>query len=280
MVTLSEGSAFSKEIVQNRCIMALSLCVLASGSSGNCIYVASSRTRILIDAGLSGKETARRLDHIGISADSVHAVCVTHEHDDHRASLGVLQRRHGVNLYANNGTIEAMRHVAKLQQLEWNVFTTGVPFEVGDFSVEPFSVPHDSYDPVGFVLSCDGFSVGIVTDMGMPTELIRERLRRCQALVIEANHDEQMLRDAERPWSLKQRIAGRQGHLSNEQAAELVAGLAGDHLKVVFLAHLSSDCNRPDLARDTVCRALEKRGVGHVDVRLTYPERPTELFQS
>jgi len=255
----------------------MKICVLASGSSGNCTYVASGTTQILIDAGLSCREIARRLDSIDVDLSDVDAVCLTHEHDDHRSALGVLHRRLNVALYGNAGTINALGQDRKLTALPWNVFTTGSAFQIGDISLEPFSVPHDSYDPVGFVASSGNARVGIVTDMGMPTELIRERLRHCHAVIVEANHDEQMLRDAARPWSLKQRIAGRQGHLSNAQAAELLAEIAGPQLKVALLAHLSSDCNEPRLALDTVKQALAQKGHHHVSVLLTYADRRSEI---
>ena len=239
--------------------------------------MATESTRILIDAGLSGKETDRRLRDAGWELDQIDAICVSHEHDDHKAALGILQRRLGVPLYSNAGTIEALEHSPKYSGLDWHVFTNGSPFPVGDFVVEPFSVPHDSYDPVGFILVAEGVRVGIVTDMGTPTELIRQRLKGCHAIVLEANHDEEMLRDAARPWSLKQRIAGRQGHLSNKQAGELLAEVAGDALDIVFLAHLSADCNKPDIAEQTVREALDHVGHAHVRIRHTYSDRISEV---
>jgi phosphoribosyl 1,2-cyclic phosphodiesterase len=257
--------------------MPVRLCVLASGSKGNCTVIATDTTRILIDAGLSGKETDRRLREAGWSLDAIDAICVSHEHDDHKAALGILQRRLGVPLYSNAGTIEALERSPNQSGLKWRVFTNGSPFQVGDMWVEPFSVPHDAYDPVGFVVSAEGARVGIVTDMGAPTELIRQRLRGCRAMVMEANHDVHLLRDAPRPWSLKQRIAGRQGHLSNDQAGALLAEIAGERLEVVFLAHLSDDCNRPDLAEATVRAALDHAGHGRVRIRHTYADRISEV---
>jgi phosphoribosyl 1,2-cyclic phosphodiesterase len=258
--------------------MAITVCVLASGSAANCVYVASERTRILVDAGLSGRETARRLAEIGASLDAVDAVCVTHEHNDHCAAISILHRRHGLPLYANSGTIQAIERDEANRGLPWRVFTTGSAFEVGDLRVDPFSVPHDSYDPVGFVISAEGTQVGVVTDMGMPSSLIRERLRRCAAMVVESNHDEQMLKNAKRPWALKQRIAGRQGHLSNRQTCELLAEIAGPHLQAVFLAHLSAECNRPALALEAAESVLRKNGHTHVAVRLTYPDRVSDMI--
>ncbi|MDP6490287.1 MAG: MBL fold metallo-hydrolase [Kiritimatiellia bacterium] len=259
--------------------MAIRVCVLASGSKGNCTVMATESTRILIDAGLSGKETDRRLRDAGWELDQVDAICVSHEHDDHKASLGILQRRLGVPLYSNAGTIEALERSPKHMGLDWHVFTNGSAFQVGDMQVEPFSVPHDSYDPVGFAVVAQGVRVGIVTDMGTPTELIRQRLKGCSAIVLEANHDEGMLRDAPRPWSLKQRIAGRQGHLSNTQAGELLAEIADEALNVVFLAHLSADCNKPDIAEQTIREALDQAGHTHVQIRHTYPDRISDVVE-
>jgi len=257
--------------------MSLTLCVLASGSAANCVYVASERTRILIDAGLSGRETARRLAQIGAAPETIAAICVTHEHEDHSAALPILHRRWRVPLYGNSATIEALERDARRRNLAWRVFATGSAFEVGDLRVESFSVPHDSYDPVGFVVQGGGTRVGVVTDMGTATGAIRERLKTCAALVLESNHDEQLLKDAARPWSLKQRIAGRQGHLSNTQSGELLAAVAGPHLQTVFLAHLSRECNRPELAQRTVADVLARHGWTHVAVRLTYPDRVSEV---
>jgi len=258
--------------------MGLRLCVLASGSSGNCIFVGSENTRILIDAGLSGKATAERLSSIDVDPESIEAVCLTHEHDDHKASLAVLHRRFGVALYTNSGTLEALSRNHKLAALPWNIFTTGHSFTIGDLELEPFRVPHDSYDPVGFAISCGDARVGVVTDMGMATELVRQRLQHCGALVLESNHDETMLQNSSRPWSLKQRIAGRQGHLSNTKAGHLIAEVAGDTLRTVFLAHLSRDCNRPELALSTVRETLNREGVSEVDVKLTYAARASEAI--
>ena len=257
--------------------MAFRLCILGSGSSGNATLVASDTTRVLVDAGLSARELQRRLGEVGASADDLKGVCVSHEHADHIAGLRVLQQRHGVDLFANAATREAIERDEKMRGLRWTTFTTGMPFELGDIRIEPFSVPHDAYDPVGFVLEHAGTRVGIVTDIGVPTQLVRERLRRCQAIVIEANHDESLLRDAQRPWHLKQRIMGRQGHLSNERAAAMLAEIASPSLTHVYLAHLSEECNREDIALATVRRSLDRAGHAHIQVRMTYADRVSDV---
>lgn len=258
--------------------MGLRACILGSGSSGNCTFVASETTAILIDAGLSGRRTAERLAQVGACPTALQGICVSHEHLDHVGGLRVLHKRYGVPVFANAGTVDALSRVQTWGALPWNVFHTGHPFVIGDLRIEPFSVPHDAYDPVGFVVEQDGNRIGIVTDMGMCTSLIRERLRRCHVVVVEANHDEQLLQDAARPWSLKQRIRGRQGHLSNQGAAALLAEIAGPELRHVFLAHLSEDCNRHDLALTAIQTALIGAGHTHVSVSLTFPDRVSEVW--
>ncbi len=254
------------------------VCVLGSSSSGNCTYVASDQTAILIDAGLSGRETGKRLMDIGVAADAITAVCLTHEHGDHTAGLAALQKSSRVKLFANSGTIEGVTLKPGSGTLEWNIFSNGSPFRVGDLDIEPFSVPHDAYDPVGFVIRCGPLCGGVVTDMGMVTGLIRERLRRCNVLVIESNHDERLLTEANRPWHLKQRIRGRQGHLSNEHAAQLITEIGGPHLQRVFLAHLSGECNRPELALKTVTDALKAQGMTHVTVSIAPPDKVSDVW--
>ncbi|MDA0322159.1 MAG: MBL fold metallo-hydrolase [Verrucomicrobia bacterium] len=256
----------------------MKICVLASSSSANCTYIESGRTRILIDAGLSAKETTVRLASIGVEPGSIQAICVSHEHSDHIAGLRVLHQRHGIPLYANSGTSDAVSSLPRNDCLGWKVFSTGAPFLVGDLRIEPFSVPHDAYEPVGFVISDLTDRVGIVTDMGTATELIRQRLRGCHGLVIETNYDDDLLRDSKRPWPLKQRIMGRQGHLSNQHAAEMIAEILSPQLRRVYLAHLSNDCNRPELAMKAMRDGLNGHAADHLQIVLTHADRPTELW--
>lgn len=264
--------------------MPLTFCILASGSSGNCTYVASATTRILVDAGLSQRETVRRLAGAGLlppGADSLasqlEGICITHEHRDHNAGLDVLGRRTAIPFYANSGTIEALEHYGLAKGRAWQVFTSGQPFRIGDLEVLPFSVPHDAYDPVGFVVRHADAALGIATDIGMPTTAIRQYLRGCRTVILEANHDRDLLHHADRPWALKQRIAGRQGHLSNQQAAELAVELAPHGLRHVVLSHLSAECNEPALALRTVREALAAAGFPAVEISLAHPRQPTAV---
>jgi len=259
--------------------MTMKLCVLASGSSGNCTFVGSAQTRILIDAGLSARRTVQRLKEIDVDIEEIDAVCVTHEHTDHVTGLRVLQKKHGLAVYANGGTAEALRNHQKNREVECRVFTTGAPFAIGDLHIEPFSVPHDAYEPVGFVVEAGGSRVGVVTDIGTVTELVREKLRTCRVVVIEANHDEELLQGSQRPWSLKQRIRGRQGHLSNRAAAAMMAEIAHADLRHLVLAHMSSECNTPRHALETFRQTLAEAGHGHITVQLASANRTGELLQ-
>ncbi|MCX7818575.1 MAG: MBL fold metallo-hydrolase [Kiritimatiellae bacterium] len=258
--------------------MALRFCVLGSSSAGNATWVASETTAILVDAGFSLRTIEERLAAIGQSAASLRAVVVSHEHSDHIAGIPRLQRRHGVEVFANEGTREGALQAPEFAEVRWTLFQTGHAFQVGDLTITPFAVPHDAYDPVGFLISHDGTTIGIATDLGTGTTLVSTRLQACRALVLEANHDERMLRDSRRPWPLKQRILSRQGHLSNRAAAALLLEAAGPTLTDVFLAHLSQECNQPDFALQTIEEELRRAGYHHIRLRPTYPDRPAELW--
>lgn len=259
--------------------MSLRVCILGSGSSGNCIFVSSTKTAILIDAGLSAKETERRLAQINVNPASLQAICISHEHSDHTAGTTTLHRRYGIPLYANAGTREGLVGGGEADNnIRWQLFTTGSSFVIGDLCIEPFSVPHDAYEPVGFVIHAGSARLGIATDMGMPTALIRERLRECDAVVIESNHDEEMLANSSRPWFLKQRIRGRQGHLSNKTAADMIADIISPRLRRIFLAHLSSECNCRDLALKTTETKLIEVGHKGVTVSCAFPDKISEMW--
>jgi phosphoribosyl 1,2-cyclic phosphodiesterase len=229
--------------------------VLGSGSKGNCTFVASGSTAILIDAGFSGKEIVRRLEMIGRSVDELHGIIVTHEHGDHISGVGVLSRRCGLPVYANEGTHRgAAGRVKKLHSCR--EFGTGEGFVIGDLEIHPFRISHDTADPVGFVVSDGRHSLACCTDTGRVSKLIKHHVHTCDALIIEANHDPQMLMDGPYPMPLKQRVRSSQGHLANGDAARFLAGLADSTLRCVVLAHLSETNNLPQLALARVEREL------------------------
>jgi len=260
--------------------MTVKLDVLASGSSGNAILIRHAGSALLLDAGLPLKDLGQRLAEVGGRFDEIRGVCISHEHSDHVSGLALLHARHGIPVYSNRGTVEALQQESDFRDLRCNIFTTGHGFPVGDFHVEPFSVSHDASEPVGFAVSAAGVRIGVVTDTGMATTLVRAQLRNCNVVVVESNHDEKMLRDAKRPAYLKQRIMGRHGHLSNKAAAELLAEIAGPHLHTAYLAHLSRECNRGELALEAAQRGLKDAGHHHVRVLLTYQDRVSETWSA
>ena len=248
--------------------------ILGSGSAGNCAFLETPRLRLLIDAGFSGKQIIARLATIGRKIEEVNAVLLTHEHTDHTQGLPVLCKRYEIPVYANRLTAEAVQEeVPELKT--WRIFQTGHAFELGDVTVESFTVPHDAHDPVGFLLRHECGNIGVLTDLGHCTRLVIERVKPSNVLMLETNHDERLLQDdTVRPWSVKQRILSRFGHLSNAAAAEAAVQIAHAGLRHIFLGHLSRDCNRPELAQRAVTTALHNSGALHVRVHTTSQHTP------
>ncbi len=257
----------------------MKVCVLASSSAGNSIFVASSSTKILIDAGLSGKEMENRLNAIGETITTIDAICLTHEHSDHISGAFVLHKRYKIPLYANSATAEASESsLSGSQAIQWRIFTTGSLFKIRDLTIEPFSLSHDAADPVGFVISDGLCKVGIATDLGTPTTLVKERLKGCQIVILEFNHDEDLLKMSERPWDVKQRIAGRRGHLSNFAAKELLKEFITPSIRYLFLAHISQECNTLSLALKAANEPMKGMLSSYnITILPTYPDRPSEI---
>lgn len=234
----------------------MKFCVLGSGSRGNATYVESDNAALLIDAGFSGVEMQRRLTSIEASMDKVAAILVTHEHLDHLKGVGILARKHHVPVLINGPTLAAgAKTLGKISHCR--TFSTGQDFECAGFCIHPFAVSHDSAEAVGFVIRHDECSVGYCTDTGMVSHLIHHHLSSCQGLVLEANHDPQMLKNGPYPLHLKQRVRSRTGHLSNGDAARFVGELVHDSLQHVVLAHLSETNNDPALALECVSAVLD-----------------------
>jgi phosphoribosyl 1,2-cyclic phosphodiesterase len=252
--------------------VAVQLTILGSGSSGNCAYLETAETRLLIDAGFSGRQIRQRLAGIGRAPESVQGILITHEHSDHVSGLVGLAAKLQIPIYCNRQTREAFE--AQLQiKVDARLFVTGDSFAIGDVTVDTFSVPHDAYDPVGFLLRTNAGNFGFLTDLGHVTKLAVERIRAANVLLLEANHDVKMLQDdPRRPWSLKQRILSRHGHLSNDGAADVVEQIMSDHLHRLYLGHLSRDCNTPDLAMQAVNTRLGRIGATHVRVEHTFQD--------
>jgi phosphoribosyl 1,2-cyclic phosphodiesterase len=251
------------------------LTILGSGSGGNCAYLESADTRILIDAGFSLRQIRHRLAIIGRTPENLSGILITHEHSDHTQGLAVIAQKLQIPVYCNRETRDAIEYQSGAKLL-CRLFTTGASFEVGDLQVDAFSVPHDAQDPVGFLIQSADGNIGFLTDLGHATKLVLERVRRANALVLEANHDIKMLQDCpHRPWSLKQRILGRHGHLSNEAAAEAVEQIASTELRHLYLGHLSRECNRPELAQRIVEQRLQQIGAGHIHISVTSQTAPS-----
>lgn len=258
--------------------MTMKICVLGSGSRGNCTLIQSEGSALLVDAGLSYRQTGLRLEEIGIRIEEIDGIIIGHEHGDHVRGLDVIARRWGGPVFMNQATAE---EVLTRRTGRWKVkiFTIGQDFSIGDLTIHPFSVFHDAQDPAGFSVSRGGCRVMIATDLGTSTRLVQEELKAARVAVLEANHDSTLLLNGNRPWSLKQRIKSGQGHLSNEASGDLLAGSAGEQLSDVFLAHLSQDCNRPELALKTVRRKLREARKDLIRLWVTYPDRISEVVE-
>lgn len=221
--------------------------VLGSGSGGNAAVVEAEGTRLLVDAGLSARQLVMRLRRVGIEPESLDGILLTHEHGDHVSGLRVLMKSLAVPVFATPSTSHVVRE--NLGPISWKLFESGSCFAVGGLEVESFAVPHDAVEPVGFVFRNGERALGLVSDAGHVTRMVVEKLTGVQALFIEANYDDGLLEaDTRRPWSTKQRIASRHGHLSNAQTAALIGELVPAGLSRVVLGHLSQDCNKPELA--------------------------------
>ncbi len=254
--------------------MPVQFTILGSGSSGNCAYLETDETRLLIDAGLSARQIRTRLLTLGRTPESLTGILITHEHSDHIQGLAVLATRLNVPIYCNRLTKEAIELVVEAP-VRCNIFSTGATFEVNDVRVDTFSVPHDAYDPVGFLLHTTAGKIGFLTDLGHATKLVIERVRTSNVLVLEANHDLKLLQeDTRRPWSIKQRILSRHGHLSNAAAADAAEQIASSDLCHLYLGHLSGDCNRPEIAFQTVADRLTRIGASHIAVQTASQDKP------
>ncbi|MGB7719832.1 MAG: MBL fold metallo-hydrolase [Bryobacteraceae bacterium] len=253
--------------------------MLASGSSGNAALLATENTRILVDAGLSMKELRRRLAAIGEDLASIDAIVITHEHSDHVAGLPVLARSRDVR---------AAMHLTRLAApaIDWGEtepprlepFQAGASFQIGDIEVQSFGIPHDAIDPVGFCFAAQGVRIGVVTDLGYIPESVKFHLRRTDLLLLESNHDLDMLKVGPYPWSVKQRVMSRVGHLSNLGMSDYLIEDLDSSTSNLVLGHLSEQNNPPAIVRMIATQALEQRGL---TTRLSIAEqrRPTEVFQ-
>jgi phosphoribosyl 1,2-cyclic phosphodiesterase len=246
--------------------MCVTVSMLASGSRGNCAIVASTRTKILVDAGVSCRETYKRMKTLGEEPHSLSAILITHEHSDHIYGLAALAKKLHIPVFMTGATHSAWARAIRDEkgerpQLEkMERFESGHKFQIGDIEVRPFTIPHDAADPVGFTFRAEGSKIGIATDLGYVPVSVRDHLRGCDVLVMESNHDLEMLRVGPYPWSVKQRVMSRVGHLSNEALADFFIHDYDNSAAFVVLAHLSEQNNHPEVARREAERALANRG--------------------
>lgn len=251
------------------------LAVLGSGSGGNAVVVESGEHRLLLDVGFSCRQIEKRLAAVGFDPRNLDAVLLTHEHRDHTVGADVFLRRYELPVYATQGTLRNSRLSAGALRRERPI-RSGEPFEAAGFRVEPFAVPHDAEEPVGYVIEDpSGRRIGLAADLGTRSRLAWARLRDLDLLVLETNHDLHMLRTGPYPWVLKQRVAGRHGHLSNHDAAEGLVELVGDRLEAVVLYHLSRTNNRPELAAEAVGERLDRERCD-AKIVLTRQDAPTD----
>lgn len=279
--------------------MSVKFTILGSGSGGNAAYLEAGEARVLVDAGFSPRQIRQRLASIGRAPENLSAILLTHEHSDHISGLLGVADKFQIPVFCNRATQDAILWTFKSKwsatkdpalrgldagevaksKIDWRIFATGDSFEVNGLLVETFPIPHDAQDPVGFFLRTDAGNFGFVTDLGHMTKLVVERVRAANVLVLESNHDVKMLQNSRRSWSLKQRILGRHGHLSNEAAAEAAAQIMSDGLRHLYLAHLSRECNRPELAQHVMAEQLYHIGATRVQLRLTSQSAPCETLE-
>lgn len=261
------------------------LCVIGSGSSGNVLYAEAGDARVLVDIGLTCKETVRRLTDVGIDPASISAVVLTHEHADHAKGVSVFARSYDVPVYTSRQTREACKFGAAEKKIEFVEISSSDPFVIGKLEFYPFTVPHDAVDSFAFTLESDRAKVAIVTDLGYITGLVAERVKGADVLILESNHDVEMLKICPLyPWSLKQRVLSKHGHLSNDHVSEFLARDFDGHADHIILAHLSKNTNHPDLARLSALQALDARGSlffrdAERRVKIAEQDRPGEWIE-
>ncbi len=238
----------------------MKMMTIASGSSGNCTYIGSESTGILVDAGISKKKITEALRDVDRSFTDISGIVITHEHIDHIRGLGVISRAYGIPMYATAATIEEITYTTSLGTLDYSLFhpiQPEEPFSIGDIEIQAHSTWHDAADPVCYSLMCNGKKISVATDMGGFDQYMVQALSDSDALLVEANHDIRMLQAGPYPYSTKQRILSSYGHLCNEAGGKLIRSILNDHIKTIFLGHLSKENNLPELAYAAVAAELQ-----------------------
>ena len=250
--------------------------VLGSGSSGNCTYIATQSTCILVDLGFGWRSLKRRLHEAELQATGIDAILLTHGHSDHVRGIPAFLSRHPVPIFMNEGTRQEVPELGYIHG--WKSFRSNSPFSIGDLQIEAFAVSHDAAEPVGFRFSGQGIDGALVTDLGELTAPVIENLSGCDWLILESNHDEQMLKIGPYPWSVKQRVLSRVGHLSNQELSAFLTHSFDRQAEHIFLAHLSRHNNHPTIALDHASNALSQhlpRSAKSCHLYLTHQSRPS-----
>ncbi len=258
--------------------MSIKFCSLSSGSSGNCHYIETKGTRILIDAGFSGKKTEELLSSINIDANTIDYILITHEHIDHIKGAGILSRRYDIPIIANENTWLSMKDkIGEIKDKNIKVIYTNRDFNLKDLDIHPFNIYHDAADPIGYIIYYKKFKISIATDTGWVDNNIRNKIKGSNLYLIESNHDVEMLKNGNYPLFLKQRVLSKEGHLSNVDAGETLSEVLSGNGEVVLLGHLSKENNTPNLAYETV-----KETIGEIsediDLDLSYRDKPTKVY--
>lgn len=262
--------------------MGIKFCSLSSGSSGNCQYIETDNSKILIDAGFSGKRIEELLRSIGVCPTTLDAIFVTHEHTDHIKGVGVLSRRYDLPIYANGNTWTGMeKAIGNIKEKNIKVFEKERYLDFQDMSIYPIGVFHDALEPVGYIINHKNTKISIITDTGWVDNNIIHNIKNSQLYLMESNHDELMLREGLYPWYLKKRIMSSEGHLSNDDAGKALGDVLTGNGEIVLLAHLSKDNNVPELALDTVKTNIHNQGIdvdNDIVLGLSHRDKATKLY--
>ncbi|MDY0404147.1 MBL fold metallo-hydrolase [Virgibacillus sp. 179-BFC.A HS] len=259
--------------------MTMRFSVLASGSTGNAFYIETDKTKLLVDAGLSGKKMDSLFAQVGVDPAKLSGILVTHEHSDHIKGLGIIARKYKLPIYANEKTWKAMEgSIGKIDLDQKFQFDTETVKTFADMDVASFGVSHDAAEPMFYTFHHNGKKVSLVTDLGYVSERIKKTVEDADAYIFEANHDVEMLRMGSYPWNLKRRILGDSGHVSNEDAGLALSDIISNRTKRIYLAHLSQHNNLKDLARMSVDQVLKERGI-EIELHDTDPQNATSLYE-
>ncbi len=263
--------------------MKLKFCSLSSGSSGNCQYIETDRSKILIDAGFSGKQIEKLLGSIGVEPSELTGIFVTHEHSDHVHGAGVMSRRYDLPIYANGKTWEGMESkLGKIKEGNIKIFTSEEYLEYRDLDILPIKIFHDANEPVGYIINYKGKKLSLITDTGILTNTIVDRIKGSNLYLMESNHDVEMLKTGGYPWPLKQRVLSNHGHLSNDYAAEVLGQVLSGIEEIILLGHLSRENNTRELAYETVASKLSNFGldiINDLDLDVTFRDKASKIYE-